>query len=203
MMRLQPPALLLALPLLLGGCAALAPEAPPPVTVAQRTYHPAIEMGGRLSVRYETRTGEQALHGSFHWVQTPTDTQVTLLSPLGQAVARIIVTPAGATLLQPGQPPRTADDVDALTAQALGWPLPVAGLRNWLQGFTIDAQGERFIATPQVDTVVTNDGWLVQYPNWEREETGAVRPRRIDLVRQTPQAGEVAIRLVLDTWQTP
>ena len=191
---------LLALPLLLTACAPLQP-ARPAAPAAIRAYQQSIELGGRLSVRYETLHGEEALHGGFQWSQAGPATSVVLLSPLGQAMARIDVTPATATLLQAGQPARSAPDPDTLTATTLGWPLPVAGLRDWLQGFAIDEQGRQFIASPQNTSVNTRDGWLVLYPAWVDDGAGTPRPRRIDLSRRTAQAGEVAIRIVIDTWQ--
>lgn len=193
-----------ALPLLLGACAALQPVSPPPPTsAADRQYQQTLNLGGRLSVRYETRSGEQALHGSFAWQQDEANTKVTLFSPLGQALAQIQTSPAGASLRQAGQTPIFAEDVGALTEQALGWPLPVGGLRDWLQGFAVDAQGRRFIATPSAKAVTTHDGWRIEYPTWQDDGAGVARPRRIDLARNTTQAGDVAIRIVIDTWQIP
>lgn len=194
----------LALTLVLTGCAALqTPPVPPSVAQAARTYHPILTAGGRLSVRYQGPNGPEILAGSYEWRQTPSDTRIELLSPLGQTLARITVVPDGATMQQAGQPPRTAEDVDALTAQTLGWPLPVAGLREWLQGFGVDAQGQRFVATPSTNTFTTDDGWHVRYPAWQDDGTGSARPLRVDLARRTDQAGDVSIRIVLDTWQTP
>lgn len=191
----------LLLPLLLAGCAALQGDAPQAAGGASRNYQQAIDLGGRLSVRYEMRHGEEAVHGSFQWQQTPAQTSVTLLSPLGQTVARIDMNPSGAALERAGQPVRSAPDVDVLTADTLGWPLPVAGLRDWLQGFGTDLNGNTFVATPQSAPVTTRDGWQLHYPAWQDDGAGAPRPRRIDLARRTEQAGEVAIRIVIDTWQ--
>jgi outer membrane lipoprotein LolB len=186
----------------LSGCASLNSPIPAagPVQTA-RAFHAAIDLGGRLSVRYRNGDREEALHGNFSWSQTPVRTTVTLLSPLGQTMAVINVTPEGATLAQSGQPLRGAADVDDLTADTLGWPLPVAGLRDWLQGFALDAAGQRFVATPAASEVTTADGWRLRYPGWDND-TAAYRPRRIDLARATEQAGDVSIRIVIDTWQT-
>lgn len=195
-------AALLSTALLLSGCASLqAPSSTDPATAALRAYEPAIDLGGRLSVRYEMPHGEEAIHGSFQWQQGPTGARVTLLSPLGQALARIEMEPGRASLQQPNQAPRSAPDVDTLTADALGWPLPVAGLRQWLQGFGHDAHGQAFVATPHTGPIVTRDGWQLHYAAWHDDGNGTLRPRRIDLARHTRQAGEVAIRIVIDTWQ--
>ncbi len=193
-------ALLLALPLLLAGCAAVAPPGPPAAATAARAYHDAIDIGGRLSVRYQNNGRDEAVHGSFAWSQDADRTEVVLRSPLGQTIAAIAVTPQAATLIQTGQPARTAEDVDALASQALGWPLPVAGLRRWLQGFT-GSTGQAPRALPARDDAALNDdGWRIRYDSWQADGAD-FHPKRIDLERDTDSAGTVAIRIVLDSWQ--
>jgi outer membrane lipoprotein LolB len=197
--------LAIVLPLLLAGCASMVPSVATtgdaqPATVS-RSFQETIDLGGRLSVRYQSRNREETLHGSFVWSQTPTRTTVTLLSPLGQTMAIIDVSPRGATLAQGGQPVRSASNVDTLTAETLGWPLPVAGLREWLQGFAKDTHGRRHVATPVAPEVSTQDGWHIRYANWLDETAQQSRPKRIDLARATDQAGDVSIRIVIDTWQ--
>lgn len=195
-------ALLLAL--LTAGCASIVPvtgdagrtdsptQSPQPI----RSYVDNIDLTGRISVRYQVNEKDEALHGGFTWTQNRDNTQVTLLSPLGQVIALIEVGRDGATLKQGGQPPRQAADVDSLVEATLGWPLPISGLRDWLQGFAIDANGNRFVAQPPAAEVTTRDGWRISYNTWE-----GTRPKRIDLERRTTQAGDVSIRLVIDTWQ--
>jgi outer membrane lipoprotein LolB len=197
----------LAAALLLAGCASLSPpvkmpaEAPPVQAAAARTYREAIELSGRLSVHYQNNGKDEAVHGSFVWEQRPERTSVTLLSPLGQTLAVIDVTPAGAVLQQAGQPARAAADVDALAADTFGWPLPVSGLREWLQGFATDALGSRFVASPRSTAVATRDGWRIRYAGWQDEQQEQSRPKRIDLERYTARTGDVSIRIVIDKWQ--
>ncbi len=197
---------LLAWPLLLSGCAVT----PAANSIAQgatqsvpmRSYHDSIDISGRLSVRYQQNGRDAALHGSFTWVQTPGQAILTLLSPLGQTLAIIEVRPDGALLTQAGQAPRSAADVDTLTADALGWPLPVSGLRHWLQGYAGNDH-QRPVASGGTDPVLTADGWRILYPAWQAGELQAndIHPKRIDLERSTVQAGDIAIRIVLDNWQ--
>lgn len=172
---------------------------------ASRVYQPSIELSGRLSVRYEQNGKEEAVHGNFTWTQTPKRSIVGLLSPLGQTMAKIEISPERALLSQPGHAVRTAPDVDTLTAETLGWPLPVAGLREWLQGFGTDANGHRFVASPinAQAPIVTAEGWKLRYLSWHEDEHMPSRsyPRRLDLERNTAQAGEVALRIVIDNWQ--
>jgi outer membrane lipoprotein LolB len=201
---MQKYALCVALPLLLAGCAGMAPPAgvsPAAQPASPRPYADKLDLGGRLSVRYQNNGREEAMHGSFMWSQNPSRTSVTLLSPLGQTIAVIDMTPDGASLTQGGQQVREAADVDALVADTLGWPLPISGLRQWLQGFAIDATGKRFTANSQATEVATRDGWRIRYAAWQ-DDAVQTRPKRIDLERSTAQAGDVSIRIVIDNWQT-
>jgi len=165
-----------------------------------RPYHNVIELAGRLSLRYEQDGLEKILDGKFIWNQDQNFTRIILSTPFGQTLATIHVTPNLATLTQNGESPRSQSNVDALTASALGWPLPIAGLRDWLQGFAQDQQGKPYVASPTAEGeaafVNTLDGWLLRYPVWE-----GARPKRIDLQRLTSQAGNVSLRIVLDQWQ--
>jgi outer membrane lipoprotein LolB len=200
--RSAAPALALAL-LALSGCTAFSPVTLPSTEQARatRSYHDAIDISGRLSVRYQ-QPDEQLITGSFNWSQRPNHLTVTLLSPFGQAVARIEVEPGRATFQRSGQPLQTATDVDQLAAQALGWPLPVSGLQAWLQGFA-SVRGNAVAASSEGPTAITSaDGWRISYAAWSPEGAGSgTRPRRIDLARRTEQAGEVEMRIVVDSWQ--
>lgn len=193
--------------LLLSGCASLEPQSgnasvESTQAAAHRHYHETIDLDGRLSVQYQRNNADESLHGSFTWRQTAQHNAITLLSPLGQTIATIAVEPGNATLTQSGKTSRTAADVDELAAQSLGWPLPVSGLRNWLQGFAIDANGKAFHATPDENAVTTGDGWQIRYVTWDENDPAHIHPKRIDLERETEQAGKVAIRVVIDNWQT-
>ncbi|MDY7577850.1 lipoprotein insertase outer membrane protein LolB [Herbaspirillum sp. RTI4] len=199
----------LTLALLVAGCAALPTPPAPSAGSASivRTYQPSIRFSGRLSLRYQHNNAEQAVYGGFLWNQTPQHTSLTMLSPLGQTVAAIDITPDQATLTQSGKAPRYAADADSLMEQTLGWPLPIAGLGRWLQGTGTDQRGQSFSvpAAAESSAVTTADGWHIVYGAWQNPETPGEPnyPRRIDLTRTTQQAGEVTIRLVLDSAQTP
>lgn len=186
----------------LAGCAGMMPvPAAPAADRTARPYFQTLDLDGRLSVHYQRNGKDEAVHGSFSWAQSPERTHVTLLSPLGQIIAVIDIDAGGATMRQANQPARTAANADALAAATLGWPLPVAGLRQWLQGFGTDAAGRRFVATPEGTAVLaTQDGWRIRYADWQ-PDAGSMRPKRIDLQRSTTQAGEVSIRIVIDSWQ--
>jgi len=186
-----------------GACALLSACATGPVlppsqaTVAQ--YRDAIDLSGRLSVNYDKDGKRETLSGKFMWAQTANAVDVTLSSPLGQTIAKIQVTPQSATLIQGGRTPRVAADIDALTAQTLGWSLPVSGLRDWLQGYAAGADGKRFAASPANNTVTTADGWRLTFVSWQDPSAARPVPKRIDAQRDASAAGgELALRIVID-----
>ena len=77
----------------------------------------------------------------------------------------------------------------------------MSGLRDWLQGYATAADGKRFAASPQHDSVTTKDGWRLHYVSWQDAATpGALpQPRRIDAERAaSARADAVALRIVLD-----
>jgi outer membrane lipoprotein LolB len=184
---------------MLAGCATTSnvPLANPTAQVG--AYRDTIDLNGRLAVNYLKDGQPQPINGNFTWTQRPGRIDVALFSPLGQTVAEITVTPEAATLKQSGREPRVEKDIDTLTAKSLGWTLPVSGLRDWLQGYAVDASGKRFAASPAHDSVVTNDGWRLRFVEWQNGPGGAPMPRRIDAERSTTAVGDaLTIHIIID-----
>ena len=182
---------------LLTACATTAPTSMSQAPVA--AYRDVIDLAGRLSVNYERDGKPETLSGKFNWSQKGQRIDVALASPLGQTLAKISVTPDAATLTQTDQAPRVAKDIDSLTAQALGWSLPVSGLRDWLQGYATAPGGKRFTASPASNTVTTADGWQLTFVSWQDENAAQPAPKRIDAVRTATATSEpLALRIVID-----
>ena len=194
--------------LALTGCAGMGGKTGADVadpTAQVSPYRDAVDLSGHLSVNYLKDGQSQSLSVNFTWLQRPGRIEVSIFTPLGQTVAEIQVTPQSATLTQGDQPPRTAADIDTLSAQTLGFALPVSGLRDWLQGYATDTQGKRFVASPANASVVTRDGWRVRFVTWQDAAAGgaapgaAPMPRRIDVNRGSAANGDALdIRIVLD-----
>jgi outer membrane lipoprotein LolB len=162
-------------------------------------YRDAIDLSGRLLVNFEKDGKPDTISVKFTWAQSVDAVDASLLSPTGQTVAKINVTPQAATLIQGGKPPRAARDIDTLTAQTLGWPLPVSGMRDWLQGYATTADGKRFAASPANNTVTTADGWRLTFVSWQDDQAAQPVPKRIDAQRAaSANSGELALRIVLD-----
>jgi len=186
---------LLACAAILAGCAT-SPANLSTATVGD--YRDTIDLSGKLSVNYQKDGRQESITGNFNWEQRPGAIDVALISPLGQTVATINVTPNSATLVQGGQEPRTANDIDSLTQQALGWPLPVSGLRDWLQGYALDGQGQRFRASPANNSVTTKDGWRLRFVEWQDAASAQPVPRLIQAERAASgDITDLAIRIVI------
>ena len=117
-------ALLLALAL--GGCAQLQKAPPAAVTEARLSGRISVTVAGNVHNR---GTGGAA---SFELFGGPQAGRLELTSPLGALVARAEWRPGLVSLQTPGDE-RRFDDLDALTRELLGEPVPVAALFDWLQ----------------------------------------------------------------------
>jgi outer membrane lipoprotein LolB len=137
--------------------------------------------------------------GAFDWVQRPGSVDLTLANPLGQTMATIQVRPQSATLTQAGHAPLSEANIDTLTQRTLGWPLPVSGLRDWLQGYAVDAQGQRFAASPAKNEVSTQDGWRLRFVEWQDPNAAKPLPRVIHAARSAVgDIQDLSIRIVID-----
>jgi outer membrane lipoprotein LolB len=193
----RPQGLILAAALsVLGGCAT---TSAPPSSVAVAPYRDAIDLAGSIAINYSKDGKQESLSGKFTWQQSKAGTDVSLISPLGQTLAVINVTPTSATLKEGGKPLRTAPDLDSLTTQTLGWTLPVSGLRDWLQGYATARDGSRFVATPASNSVITRDGWKLDYVSWQDDTAPVPQPKRIDATRIAlgQAVDDMAIRIVI------
>lgn len=187
---------ILAIAALLGGCATTSANLSQAPVAA---YRDSIDLSGRLVVNYQRDGQPQSLNGLFQWSQRPGHVDVSLASPLGQTIASISVTPQEAKLVQAGREPVVASDIDALTSRTLGWSLPVSGLRDWMQGYAVDAQGKRFAASPANNNVFTKDGWRLRFVSWQDETAPHPIPRVIQAERSaTATSDELQIRIALD-----
>ena len=171
--------------LVLSGCASVKPQGPSTSNAATAvTAQTSRAYQGRFAVQYNDQNGQQRnAYGNFSWQETG-DT-VTLTS-----------SPASATLEVPNRQPLTADNVSTLMQNALGFALPVEGLRYWLQPSpapTSRAKTEKDPEQPSRLKEITQDGWTIDYLAYA--EAPATGVKRVNLTRDEPP---LDIKLVLD-----
>ena len=172
---------------LLAGCAT-------PQRIAGRADASAFDRTGRFAVTVEQRNGKHdAVQGGFAWRDTDRRLVLDLANPLGNTLARVEVGAGRAVLTRSNGSTETAGSPDELVEQALGSPIPVAGLRDWLrgrlggspaQGLQQDAQGrpERF----------QQSGWRVSLSRYDDRGPRLLQLRRSDYDR------DISVRLAVD-----
>jgi outer membrane lipoprotein LolB len=172
----------------LAACAA-----PPRIPGGQPGH--AFERTGRFALNVtRSNGGPQAVQGGFAWRDTGTQLRLDLANPLGSTLARVEVVPGAAMLTREDGSRKQAPDPDALVELVLGSPIPVANLRDWLQGRTgrMPVQGLEKNPAGQIAGFEQN-GWNVQLSRYD-----ALGPKLLQLHRDG--AGErISVRLVIDS----
>ncbi|MGE8160272.1 lipoprotein insertase outer membrane protein LolB [Paraburkholderia sp. NPDC080076] len=182
----------------LAGCASVKPQGPSTSNAATSvTAQTSRAYQGRFAVQYNDQNGQQRnAYGNFTWQETGDTVTVQLRNPLGQTLAVVTSSPASATLELPNRQPLTADNVSTLMQNALGFALPVEGLRYWLQPSpapTSRAKTEKDPEQPSRLKQITQDGWTIDYLAYA--DAPATGVKRINLTRSDPP---LDIKLVLD-----
>ena len=164
-----------------------------------RQYQEQVAMSGKISIQYQQNEKTETLSGNFEWQQVAQELTITLSSPLGQTIAIIRETPQGASLQQAKQEARYAADVEQLLYESLGWTLPVAGLRDWLQGFDRSTTGQRIMVATRDRQRIMSQGWQIDFTSWQ-EDQNQIHPRGIDVYRRTEEVGDLKIRVAVLEW---
>ncbi|HAF53669.1 MAG TPA: outer membrane lipoprotein LolB, partial [Thauera sp.] len=150
--------------LALAACAPITPRDTP--RAAERPLMQAFLLEARLSAT----DGRQAASGRMEWAHTPQADRLTLLSPLGQIVARLDSGPDGARLMSADGTRREAPSADALLPDVLGVDVPSARLPRWLQGAPdVDAQIRKLDASGRPQLVI-DQGWRIDYLAYASED---------------------------------
>lgn len=156
-----------------------------------RAYH------GRFAVQYVDQNGTQRnAYGNFDWQEAGDTVTLQLRNPLGQTLAIVTSSPASASLELPNRQPLTADNVSTLMQNAMGFALPVEGLRYWLQPSpapTSKAKTEQDPQDPARLKEIRQDGWTIDYLAYA--DAPATGLKRVNLSREEPP---LDIKLVLD-----
>jgi len=166
-----------------SGCVAV-PEAAAP----ERQF----DVLGRLSASHQGR----AFASGFRWQSRDGQTEVWLLTPVGQALAHITAGSAGATLVAADQTEYSATSLRSLTERALGWSLPLDHLQFWIDGRLVPRMVAAGVARDGGGrlTAVEQDGWRVSLSYEASTVTAhAALPRRIDAEKDGQR-----IRVVID-----
>ncbi|MFY9347461.1 MAG: lipoprotein insertase outer membrane protein LolB [Orrella sp.] len=172
--------------LLMAACATPAPPALDAV---------GFERQGRFAMRVQSPDEQaKAVQGNFRWQQTRTGWVLSLNSPLGATLAQLTVDGSGAVLRTPDAPDQRAASATALLQQAIGEPVPIDALEDWIQGRLGRATGIAEVTRDSVGRVTgfTQANWQVTFERYDSKG-----PTRMTLSSQHQQR-DVVLRLAVN-----
>ncbi|HEX4984726.1 MAG TPA: lipoprotein insertase outer membrane protein LolB [Burkholderiales bacterium] len=174
----------------LAGCASAPPARHLPATSAGID---AFSLAGRVAFRIDDR-GDKA---GLSWRHREERDSLRLLSPLGSVVGEIEADASGAVLTTSDKKVHRAPDVQSLTREALGWDLPLSGLRYWVVGRPDPAVPVQAEARDDRQRLVSleQDGWRVTYLGYFGD---SALPARMNL-----DYGRLQLRLIVERWDLP
>ena len=172
-------AMLLAM---LAGCSVIPAADDAQLNVPLGPPQEKFDISGRLALKQANRVD----HLRFDWQHASGSDSLTLTSPLGQGVARLVRNAAGASLKLADGREIAARDWQALAHDVFGGELPLDELPEWLRGARSARQG-------------VIDGWWVQVADAVTTAC-AVPCRQRRLLPRILEASrdEVSVRLVVD-----
>ncbi|MDR3086752.1 MAG: outer membrane lipoprotein LolB [Azoarcus sp.] len=153
-----------------------------------------------LAARLSGGDGEQSASGRLEWRRVPGFDRWTLLSPLGQIVARLVAGPEGAELMfSNGERRYAAQTTDLLPELFPGLAdlgLPPSRLAGWVQAAPSPDAEVRALDMIGRPARIIDEGWIVDYLDY-RDASPEALPRLINISR-----GKFRLRLSIDQWET-
>lgn len=148
-----------------------------------------------LEGRFSLRQGNDNSAGRISWRHEGSKNNLLLSSPLGQGMAEISTDPMGARLLTHDGRLYESPDVESLTRQILGYPLPLERLTRWVRG---EHGNYDKIEHDSLGRILRfrHEGWAIDYEYGDKRAESP--PDRIFIER----IGEFELRLKIDTWES-
>ena len=197
---------LLALAGLATGCAGPLMPRPTPAPVAppqqaweaHRAAMAALDpfsLSGRMAIQRGSEGGSAKLR----WHQQGEVTDLRIMAPMAQGTFRLQGDGRGVVLTGPDGKRYQAANFEALMAAHVNWSFPVDGARYWVRGIPDPAQavGNLNLDADGRLSDLAQGSWRISVLAY-RDFGGQTLPSRLFL-----NAGELQIRLVIDTWQIP
>ena len=192
---------LISLVILVSGCAGIHPKAP--VISQDWAKHEAQlqaknnwQAVGKLGVKVPNDGGS----ANLKWAQQSDAYEIDLNGPFGQGKLSISGKPGNVTLIEAGQPPKSAKTPEELITKTTGWNIPVTQLAYWVRGLPApNLKVTRF--TPNAQGLLgelEQAGWKIIYGDYLNVASASdviAMPGRI-----TAEYKDVKLTLVIREW---
>jgi outer membrane lipoprotein LolB len=179
--------------LALAGCTSLESRRDgkaPVVTPGEAVDIKALKLSGRLAIKQ----GNEGNSGSLRWLHASPDHEITVYSPIGTTVAKIVQNGQGAKLTTGDDQTYQAADADKLMEQVMGWSFPLNGMQYWVLGRVApEGQAEEERGPNNRLMHLKQQDWDIQYADY-RPLANIELPYRIVMKR-----ADFTIRFVMDS----
>ena len=182
--------------LLTTGCALREPR-PEGAWLAERqawfNQHPKWSVNGRLGLSDGDRGGSL----SMTWTAEGARHLVLLRTVVGGRQWRLEMTPYGSTLTGSDIGRLHGPDPDLLVERAVGWPIPVRWMSEWLRGLPApEGAGTRY-AEDGALRALEWAGWQLDFNRWNQlGGNGVLLPARV-----TAEKSPYRVRAALSGWR--
>lgn len=173
----------------LASCAELPPS--PGAASPKRSELLAFSLEGRFSLHHD----DTNYSGRLRWRHDGVNNELLLVSPFGQGIAEIVTSDHGAQLTTSDGKAYLAADAETLTAQVLGYTLPLEKLTDWVRARG-DADGVAERDGQGRPLRLRHEDWRVDY-GYAGDDPDAL-PDRIFAERM----GGFELRLRIDEWSS-
>lgn len=187
---------------LLAGCASQA-VAPTQTSVPPAAQHrfatlqavQSFDVEAKLAVQYAGK----GYTARLEWQHSPALDTLRIFSPLGQQVALIERSAHSVTLTDQSGNTHQAADVSSLTAQLLGWRLPLTGLSQWILGAPhINSPFQASYLAQGEPARLMQDQWQIDYDDYREVQLQGVQSSLPHITRLQQQ--NVRLKLVIQHW---
>ncbi len=182
----------------LGACATAPVPVVSPATTPSQSASSSTLTAWRLSGRVSAFNGEDGWHASLLWTQQDDAYHLRFLGPLGQGGLELRGDAQGVSLRDSGGYTAHALEPESLVRQALGFEVPVSGLRYWVQGQAapgLSLQDAVVYGAEGRPMSLAQGGWRIEYSAYE-SALGQSLPTRLRMVN-----GGLRLKLVVDRWE--
>ncbi|WP_028081538.1 lipoprotein insertase outer membrane protein LolB [Solimonas soli] len=191
--------LLLAVALLLGGCATVGPPVVDQDAAAQkwRQHYAEVAALTHFALTGRAASGAMGAKADLRWQQFEDGRfEARVSGPFGAGAAAISGTAGLVEIRTKDGVVRTADPEGWMQQQA-GWTFPIRGLSWWARGLPApDAPAvTTFDADGRLATLV-QDGWTFQYSEYQ-DVQGIALPRRFQAA-----SDRITLKLIVDRWDS-
>ena len=178
---------LLSILLGLNACAGLAPS--PEV---KRTPQRDTLSDFTLEARFALHHADKPYFGRLSWHHSDDGEQVLLASPLGQGMAEMVSNARGARLTASDGQSYSAENIEILTQQVLGYPLPINKLADWVRGRSAGGTLEKTDAYSR-PLHLREEVWRIDY----EYDSNAIQalPSRLFIAREGAEGFDLRLRI--------